>query len=182
MASSAADRPTSGRPRPRVLRVAPLVLAVCGALAVVVLGTGAASAAPTATGVPSRAPSDPGPSPSPTVPPSTPPPGTIVKADFEDGTTDGFVGDPASVSVTTTPVDGSVRLSVRGLTGYGQGARLTLPAGLPAGYYGATARVRLSSGERQDVRIVLPDSPRVTAIQTGISRSVATGWGAAINY
>jgi cellulase/cellobiase CelA1 len=162
------DRSPAGAVRVGVRRAGPLALALCGALAVVLAGAGVASAAPT---------------PSPTSPPpSSSSTGTLVRVDFEDGTTGGFTGDPAAVSVRTTSVDGSVRLSVSGLTGYGQGAGLALPGDLPAGYYGARATVRLASGQAQDVRIALPDSPRVSTIQNGITRSVATGWAGVTTY
>jgi hypothetical protein len=134
----------------------------------------AATSAPTSAATSAAA----TPTPSPTSAPS----GPVFAADFEDGTPQGFVGDPPSVSVATVQAAGSMRLSVGGLTGYAQGARATLPAGLPAGYYGATAAVRLPSGEAQDLRLVLPDSPAVSGVATGIVRARSTATAQAVTY
>jgi Cellulose binding domain len=160
----------SRRERSVPLRTAVLLIAVALPMALAIGGPSAAAAVSPADAV------------STAVPAASA--GPVFSAGFEDGTTDGFRGDPASVSVTltTTAHTGSAALAVGSLTGYGQGARVTLPAGLPAGYYGASAQVRLASGQVQDMRLVLPDSPAVSVLQTGISRSTGSAWVGTVSY
>jgi len=169
---------SGGRPAAAALVAA----AIAAALGIAVIAgsgpAGAAVAVPGATGTPSvTVPPSPTATPSPTVTP-----GTVLQARFEDGTTDGVTGDPATVRVTpaTGGSTGNGSVAVTGLTGYSQGARIALPAGLPAGYYGAYASVRLPAADGplaplQDMRVLVTGAG-VEPLQTGVGRASDTAW------
>ena len=175
---------SGGRPAAAALVAA----AIAAALGIAVIAgsgpAGAAVAVPGATGTPSvTVPPSPTATPSPTVTP-----GTVLQARFEDGTTDGVTGDPATVRVTpaTGGSTGNGSVAVTGLTGYSQGTRIALPAGLPAGYYGAYASVRLPLSDGpvphlQDMR-VLVTGETVDAFQIGIGRAGDTSWRGLATY
>ena len=193
----AADSSRRVRSGPRRTAAALLSVSVAAAVGAGLVASGAASAsaaptsavrdaaaaAPTAVPRAAATPTTSGTSPAPTVS------GTVFRADFEDGTTDGFTGDPATVRVAPAAGGsaGSGSLAVTGLTGYGQGARVTLPSGLPAGYYSAYASVRLPLSEGplarlQDMRVTLPGSPSVDVIESGTLRATDTGWAGVVTY
>jgi len=149
-------------------------LATFVAITLATAGSAGAATAPGAGSSPIAAPS---PTASPTAPQS---PGVMFTATFDDGSTDRFVGDPSSVTVTPTTVAyrGTGAVAVDALTGYGQGARITLPAALslPTGYFSASAVVRSTSGQVQDMHLVLVDSPAASQMQSVISRLSGSTW------